>query len=140
MNGTNKVDGKYVYGANPQITLDPRSIKLPLSYNPKTVVAGVPVVAAQTPAPKTVEATQEDLDLAESLGEEFGYMPNISVDTIVQPSLSLTPISLEVLQELYTFTPSGIRNGKTPEEVLEEMIQMGIPYIAEGHNPFIKCN
>lgn len=62
------------------------------------------------------------------LGQEIGTGPENS-----------RPLSMQTLEELYTFTTEGERNGKTVQEVYDEMSRRGQTFIAEGHNPFSRC-
>jgi hypothetical protein len=55
------------------------------------------------------------------------------------PGATMQPLSLAMLRELATFTPPGNRNDRTPEDVYKELTSAGISYLAEGHNPFRKC-
>lgn len=48
-------------------------------------------------------------------------------------------LSIQSLEELYTFTPEGERNGKTVQEVYEQMSRNGQTFLADGHNPFSRC-
>jgi hypothetical protein len=136
--GRNQLDGKYVYAANPMITLNPESVRVMLTpesvINPVLVVEPVP--GGTTPIQEEISSDEEE-ELNRMSGYSFESAPYAVTHMI--PSENMLPVSLSLLQNLHNFTPPGNRNGKTPGQVFEELVRLGIPFIAEGHNPFFKC-
>jgi hypothetical protein len=129
--GRNQQDGQYRYSANPMITMDPSTLTLDITENTGVQVLEVP---KETPPPVN---SSEIEDVQDMLGI-FGYTPPTIVSSL-EPGESMQPLNLALLQDLYTFTPVGKRNDKTPEQVYRDMIREGLPFLADGHNPFLKC-
>jgi hypothetical protein len=135
--GRNKQGDRYVYSANPMITLDVSSIKVKLDPS-----RPINPVLVDEPGPEQVPdssqlSSDEAEELSGSLGMDFNFMPSIVTD--MRPSEYMQLISINILQELYNFTPPSRRNGKTVEQVYEELLSAGVPYLTEGHNPFLNC-
>jgi hypothetical protein len=120
------------------IVLNPLSVKV--KTNPNTPVSPVlvesPVSSPTTPITEEINSEIEE-ELNRMMGTNFESAPYVVTHS--GPSKNMEPITLNMLQDLYNFTPPGNRNGKTPEQVFEELVGLGIPYLAEGHNPFFKC-
>jgi hypothetical protein len=131
--GKNKQDGRYIYAANPAITLAEQTQPVITQNTPIT-----PVLVPHSPevAAKELDSTTAE-DLAASLGIEFEAAPrNIAYDA---KGKNMQLITLDMLEELYNFTPPSQRNDKTPAQIYEELSEQGFPYLAKGHNPFTKC-
>jgi hypothetical protein len=140
VDGRNQLAGKYVYAANPMITFfDDATVIL---KEDQTVTATlIPEVTTPTTS-DSEEFSADDLDAAnEMLGMELNSNIDLVGHTVtsIVPSADMQPLSMKILKDLYTFTPSEVRNGKTPDQVYREMIKANIPYLADGHNPFLKC-
>jgi e3 binding domain len=142
VDGRNQLADRYVYAANPMITLQ-ENTKVVLKDDQAVTATLVPVRTEEAPAPET-DAEQFSSDDIDAAGELFGFQHRSSiiadaVVTSINPGLDMQPLSMKLLTDLHTFTPSNARNGKTPEQVYREMLEANIPYLADGHNPFLKC-
>jgi hypothetical protein len=142
VNGKNQLSsGEYVYMAHPNTQLDykgliDQSIQSTKQAQPSLADLSSPVEST-TGAEELTEAQKEfiktlDTDLTNSLQ---------SLHVAVQSAGTVpgTPISLENLQELLTFTPIENRNGKTPLEVMEEVTKLGLASLPKDWNPFYQC-
>lgn len=138
--GLNKVNkDQYVYIANSTIQLDYHAaLETALPAVSGTIQAAEPVT--EDPITELFGPAQEaDSDVADLFGVDGMLDPSMrSVPSMPVPNQG-EPVSLELLEELLNFTPEVNRNGKSPEQVLRELLEKGITVLAEGHNPFRKC-
>lgn len=107
-------------------------------YN-RLIDAKYGVKSSTAPATEQVNQVEEE-DVDDVRGFSGYSAPSTTVQTIVPDAPGFSELSFDLLQKLHNFTPAGERNGKTPGQVMVEMLRAGIPYIAEGHNPFTKCS
>lgn len=152
-------DGTYVYTANPFIGVEITGKKdvTTIPNESATQVKQVPYTDPVTGITGK-EITEEDIvgfdedpannrfdqgaaDLFDDL-IQFSFAPMthpITSREIGTGPENSTPMTLKTLEDLYTFTPEGERNGKTVQEVFDQLSRNGQTFIAQGHNPFSRC-
>lgn len=135
--GTNQINGgRYIYTVNPQIELDLETMAESAANDPvEEVKPKIQEIVQADPEPDSL-TDAEQADIEGLLGNLMKLPPPIN-------EVGINPdgreVSLEVLERMYNFTPLQQRNGKSPQQVYEEMVHEGIGQIAEGYNPFTKC-
>jgi hypothetical protein len=125
--GTHKVDGRYIYSANPQMILD-----YPMEEPEQRIQARDPEAEREeTPVedPGVEEVRLEDLGMPEGMEGLFGL--SSSKKTI--PGL---PASAENLTEMRNFTPDA---SGSVSKALKDLDAAGSSVVAPEHIPFIKC-
>lgn len=142
--GKNKLDdGSYTYVANPAIVIDAMS-SMPLVDTKSNDNGTKPIV----PTTITEIISQEDPPFDASGSDLFdnlvqfsltSFSHNIQAQEIGTGPENSRTLSIQTLEELYTFTPIEQRNGKTVQDVYDEMSRRGQTFLAEGHNPFSRC-
>ncbi len=133
--GNTKIGDTYIYAANPLIRYNSTALSQPLTI--ETDVALVPDPGQ--PGEERVEEEDEIESAVEDPSDLTGRILRGAKKSSYTPGATMQPLSLAMLRELATFTPPGNRNDRTPEDVYKELTSAGISYLAEGHNPFRKC-
>lgn len=136
--GTNQVGSRFVYTANPQITYDVADV----ASSPGDTAL---VEDAETPRQieEGLQTEEEGLTDAErnDLGNVFDvFMRAAPPHNAVGEDPNAIPLSLDALTEIYTFTPLELQNGKSPQQVFEELNRLGVGQLAPGFNPFLNCS
>jgi hypothetical protein len=130
--GRNRVNGRYIYTANPVVSFEPLSkVTTP---EPTPVKPSDTATVVHTPQ---ADQARIDADVFDNLG--LFSRPVQPVKAIGTGAEKSTLLTLEALQEKYNFTPEIERNGKTVRGVLEELTSRGHTYLSDGFNPFSRC-
>lgn len=130
--GRNQLNGKYIYSANPSLGFTV----------PAVGREGVLVEEQTSPTqvkPVDTPPYQADVNLFDSI---FGEGPKSLLKTVTAfgtGSENSQPLTTENLEKIYNFTPVEQRNGKTVQEVLEDLKTRGHSYLSDGFNPFSLC-
>lgn len=137
--GKNQLVGRYVYAVNPQITLNVQ--KLMENFQPKVILTAIPDPVANNRdiASYNTSLEQELSELSDMAVTLTPQDPVIENATQQSELPNNTAVTMRSLTEKYNFTPEEHRNGKTPEEVFDDMQRLGIPYLHIDYNPFSKC-
>ncbi len=124
--------GQYVYAANPALAFSV----------PAVGHEGVIVEEQTSPTEvKPVEAAdyQADASLFDSIfGDGPKSLPK-SVTAFGTGSELSQPLTIENLTKIYNFTSTELRNGKTIQEVFNDLTTRGHSYLSDGYNPFSRC-
>ena len=130
-------NGKYVYTANPQIGIEVR----PLNSFPVFTVKS----NEDTKVVKPEKSTAKFDDTATGLLDDislFSIAPSArytQANELATAPEQATPMTVQTLTEMYNFTPESQRNGKTVQEVYEQLTKTGHTFLPEGFNPFSRC-
>jgi hypothetical protein len=135
VHGLTQVDGQYIYAANAQMQLDEEML-LP-SADQEFNARDLMVESNPLDAGQVEQQLPENTDAIDDLFSFNTIVPE-NVRRVIQPEG--IPMNLANLRELHNLVPESARNAKSPEDVLKEMQQLGINRIADGYNPFLKCN
>jgi hypothetical protein len=134
--GKNTLDGRHVYAVHAQVKLDVNKI-----LNREEVVIASTTETSPSDSDSTQSHDEADLDFFDSL---MSMSPTrsklVTIENVVGQEAGSGPaVSMASLTERYNFTPIQNRNGKSVEEVLDDMQRLGIPYLVNGYNPFSRC-
>jgi hypothetical protein len=132
-----KDPGTYVYGANPVITFDPSQILTDkLLAEPDKSAIGSDTVPKDSELNKDIAS-----EMMRDLFTSGAYNPD-SKPVITDRVGPIEDGKLATLSNLITLqqnTPAEKRNGKSPQDALDEMHYLGIIEISPLYNPFLKC-
>lgn len=134
--GRNKLsDGTHVYTANPHLPMDFSALRqeasLVVEPNPTASTVNI------TPDAPVVDSDLEDLSNFANFS--YSIRKPQSVDAIGTAPDGARPLSMQTLEEISNFTPEEQHNGKTVQEVLDELALRGHTFIPDGYNPFSSC-
>lgn len=135
--GTNQLGSRYVYTVNPQVTY--MVPELMASSGNAALIED-----ATTPKQIEQELQAEENGLTDAERSDLGNLFELSYrvpppHNQVGNDPEAAPLSLEALTEIYTFTPLELQNGKSPQQVYEELNRLGVGQLAPGFNPFLNC-
>lgn len=119
---------EYIYGVNPIVSFDESKVLTDNLKADMTMEDG-----HVSPTPKIDDAIVDGLDL-DPFGEHFNPEILSSVGSNETPILTL-----QSLENLFTFTPLDERNDQTPQQMLNYYRKIGVTHLEEGFNPFKKC-
>lgn len=136
----NKLGSRYIYAVHPQIEMDVHKI----IDRPKVVIESTSIpdkgaTEGKSGKKKRRADKQWDDSLSVNPLSAESNIVTIKNEADLKPKLGSIPVSYEALQERYNFTPLENRNGKTVNEVLDDLQRQGLPFISEDYNPFSQC-
>jgi hypothetical protein len=131
--GRNKLsDGSYTYVANPQLPMDLGDLRKAAEHRTES---------NESPTEVKLPTVEDHIAGANALDDLMNMSPIFGrpVQEIGSAPEKSNPLSVQSLQEIYNFTPSGHRNGKTVLEVYKDLAARGHTFIPKGFNPFSRC-
>lgn len=124
-------DGTYTYTANPHLPINVRRLALETS-----------VIAEPNTSVEKIELP-EDLSHergADAFDDLFNMQPaRRTVPELGTGSEKSATLTMAELEKRYNFTPEVQRNGKTVQEVFQDLTSRGHTYLSDGFNPFSRC-
>jgi len=122
-------DRKYVYTANPHLNIT-------MGSDVKPTKANTSIKEVKNP-PKAFEADAAAFD--ELSNFSYRVRSTVPVDAFGTGSENSKPLTFGELERIYNFTPENQRNGRTVQEVMDDLNGRGHTYISDGYNPFSRC-
>lgn len=150
--GKNKANGQYVYTANPQMpfeiveTKNPVKTKIVANTSPTEVKMPAPDLSTALPVEDQPVTSKPEVKVDTTKADMFDDLFNASPDFRSQEVQELgtapdnvKPLTVQNLDNIYSTVPENQRNGKTVQEIYNELVSRGHTFIPEGYNPFSLC-